>query len=256
MPLIRSSDQKSQSLEAFYQELTNESSSVVEKAIGTAMLSFIEMVNQTFKQTTLYGLTSHYRLIIQKSESWKGDWYVAVHSIGDGNFQFEYKMPESSSPWKYAAVTGQANTIEDAKEYLVIAMVESEGWEDNKELRKLYNKLKNRQTPPTNFKLWLEFEEVEPGNWDKNNGFCNIHVDLEDGRHYGLNVWTYQFLETAINFDKQQNNNLDGLYQIPPDLLVKELTRDCIEQSIRHLLTQGDLEQVLNPSVLSKRSIQ
>lgn len=53
------------------------------------------------------------------------------------------------------------------------------------------------------FNLWLEFEEIDPVNWDKENEFCNIHIDLEDGRHYGINVWTYKYLETAINNDKK-----------------------------------------------------
>jgi hypothetical protein len=106
------------------------------------------------------------------------------------------------------------------------------------------------------FKLWLEFEEVATDSWDKENDFCNIHVDLPDGRHYGLNVWTFQYLQTSIKEDKEKNNNLNGLYQIPPDLLVQELTRDCIQKTIEDLLDKGDLEQVLNPSVLSNQTTE
>jgi hypothetical protein len=104
----------------------------------------------------------------------------------------------------------------------------------------------------TDFKLWLEFEEVDPSSWDIENDFAIIHVDLLDGRHYGLNIWTYKFFETAINDDICKKNNLDGKYLIPPDLFVKELTRDCIQQAIADLLKKGDLEKVLNPTVLSK----
>lgn len=103
------------------------------------------------------------------------------------------------------------------------------------------------------FKLWLEFEEVDPGNWDRKNDFANIHVDLPDGRHYGINVWTYKFFETAIEHELEEKNNLEGLYIIPPDLFVKELTRQCIHQTIADLLKRGDLETVLNPSVLSTK---
>ncbi len=39
------------------------------------------------------------------------------------------------------------------------------------------------------------------------------------------------------------------MYQIPPDLFVKELSRNCIEQTIKDLLKLGDLEEVLNPSI-------
>ena len=112
----------------------------------------------------------------------------------------------------------------------------------------------NNQATKINFKLWLEFEEVDPNNWDVENEFCNIHVDLEDGRHYGLNVWTYKFLKTAIEEDKKSGQNLSGIYQIPPDLFVKELTRECIQQTIEHLLKIGDLEKVLNPSIYDGRN--
>ncbi|MDI9310076.1 MAG: hypothetical protein QM535_07665 [Limnohabitans sp.] len=111
--------------------------------------------------------------------------------------------------------------------------------------------MKKQLTKPS-FKLWLEFEAVDFGNWDIENEFCNIHIELEDGRHYGINVWTYKFLETAISKDKETGENLSGLYKVPPDLFVKELTRECIQQSIQDLLEIGDLEQVLNPSVYTK----
>lgn len=102
----------------------------------------------------------------------------------------------------------------------------------------------------TEFKLWLEFEEVDPSNWNIENECCNIHVDLKDGRHYGLNVWTYRFLQTAVEANQKTGQGLNRLYQIPPDLFVKELTRDCIQQTIEDLLKLGDLEKVLNASII------
>lgn len=95
--------------------------------------------------------------------------------------------------------------------------------------------------------------KVDPNNWDIKNEFCNIYVSLEDGRCYALNVWTYEFLKTAINEDRQTGQNLNGLYQTPPDLFVKELTRECIQLAIEDLLKIDDLEKVLNPSIYHKR---
>ncbi|PTQ99225.1 hypothetical protein C8P68_10241 [Mucilaginibacter yixingensis] len=103
------------------------------------------------------------------------------------------------------------------------------------------------------FKLWLEFEEVDPGNWDIYNDAANVGIELADGRCYGINVWTFRFLETMIGIDEKQVAIGAGLFIVPPDLFVKELTRECIEQTIRHLLFKGDLEDVLNPSVLAPR---
>ncbi|NDV58926.1 hypothetical protein [Bacteroides sp. 519] len=108
----------------------------------------------------------------------------------------------------------------------------------------------------SNFKLWLEFEHVDYSNSDLENDFCNIHVDLPDGRHYGINVWTYKFLNTAILQDKEQGHNLNGLYLTPPDLFVKELTRECIEKVIADILKQGDIENILNPSVANHFTIE
>lgn len=116
------------------------------------------------------------------------------------------------------------------------------------------------------FTLWLEFEHVDYSSkwdpdseafitgvdWDRKNEFCNVGVDLPDGRHYGINVWTYSFLATVVASDIENKEHLNGTYQIPPDLFVKELTRECIQATIADLLKQGDLEVVLNPTVLGK----
>lgn len=106
------------------------------------------------------------------------------------------------------------------------------------------------------FKLWLEynpFDVAEPdlSEWDMENEFCNIGVDLLDGRCYGINVWTYKYVETAIAQDVVSGENCSGNYVSPPDLLVKDLTKACIEAAIADLLGKGDLEWLLNPSVFS-----
>jgi hypothetical protein len=102
------------------------------------------------------------------------------------------------------------------------------------------------------FTSWLEFEEVDPKNWNIENDFCNIRVDLENGKHYGINVWTFKFLETAVNYSKENGEKLDGIYEIPPDLFVKELTRECIEKTIEDLLKIDELDKVLNSSIYIK----
>ncbi|ACU60508.1 hypothetical protein [Chitinophaga pinensis] len=99
------------------------------------------------------------------------------------------------------------------------------------------------------FKLWLEFEAVDYGDYDVENEFCNIHVDTKEGIRYGINVWTFKYLETSRLIDQQNGENLNGAYVRPPDLFVKELTRECIEKVIEDLLKIGRLENLLNPSV-------
>lgn len=110
-----------------------------------------------------------------------------------------------------------------------------------------------KQKTDLKFTLWLEFEEIDPDSWNIKNDFCNIHIDLADGRHYGLNVWTYKYLETAVCEDKKTGQNLNGIYQKPPDLFVEVLTRECIQQTVEDLLKIGDLEDVLNPSIITSK---
>lgn len=121
--------------------------------------------------------------------------------------------------------------------------------------RSNYNKILKRKTINPKFKLWLEFEEYDPPTWDNENDFCNINVYLEDGRNYGLNVWTYKFFETALQEDIKFGNNLNGLYLTPPDLFVKELTRECIQKAIEDLLKVDDLEKVFNPSIIIENNV-
>lgn len=95
------------------------------------------------------------------------------------------------------------------------------------------------------FKLWLEFEEAMLWE-DKTNGFGYISVDLLDGRRYTINVWTFSFLETAIKQETADQTDGKGIYVIPPDLFVKELSRSCVEAAVESLLERGKLEDFVH----------
>lgn len=137
MPIRRNSDQQQGTLEEFYSDLTLNSTNHY-RYVGSKMLLLIELINQTFKETILWGLTSHARLVIQNKDGALSEWLVIVSNLGD-EFYFEYLMPQKSSPWPNARVHGTAKTLEEAKKYLIIAMNESGGWIDNTELKNLLN---------------------------------------------------------------------------------------------------------------------
>ena len=136
MPIKRNSDQKSMTLEEFYVDLSTTSTNSYVN-IGKEMLLFVELINQTFTETLLWGLTSHERLVIQNADNWKVDWFVIVSNIGTKEYYFEYLLPENKQPWTNATVRGEASTLADAKKYLLIAMRESGGWTENTELKRL-----------------------------------------------------------------------------------------------------------------------
>jgi argininosuccinate synthase len=102
----------------------------------------------------------------------------------------------------------------------------------------------------TDFEIWFEFEAVDFSQSDMKNEAANIQVNLVDGRRYGINVWTYNFLKTTVEIDEISGENLNGLYQSPPDLFVQILSRECIEKTISDLLRKGNLEDILNPSII------
>jgi hypothetical protein len=136
MPIKRSSDQKSMTLEEFYLEFTEKSNNSYTD-VGKKMLEMIEMINDTFKDTLLWGLTSHARLVIQAEDNWRADWYVIISNIGTDEYYFEYLLPDEEKPWPNATVRGEAKNLEEAKRYLLIAMHKSKGWFGNEELKAL-----------------------------------------------------------------------------------------------------------------------
>jgi len=137
MPIVRNSKQSTdKDLYSFYAELTDNSNEIVTKTIGNNMLAFIEMINQTFLVTQIWGLTSLYRLVLQTKDQWDSEWFVIINCIGNNEYYFEYLMPPDKKPWDDATVKGVTQNLTEAKKYLLIAMKESGGWKDNTELQK------------------------------------------------------------------------------------------------------------------------
>ena len=252
MPIIHYSNQGNSTLEEIYQELTTEKHSAHFTMVGKSMLSLLELINQTFTDTTLYGLTSHYTLKILKTNSWKCANRVSIECNGDDTFEIRYPMPERLSHWLDADISGQANTVEQALDYLIIAMTESQGWEDNQELNALYTKLQARLAQASKFSLRLEFEHLPQTDSEIGKELCTIHIELEDGRQYELTAWTTRFLQAVLSSENDIQRKMDVRYQKRPDLLIEELTISSITPIIRDFLRQGDLEKALKASIHTK----
>ncbi len=146
MPITRNTNQSEISLEEFYLE----SISIGEKfgkendfnvRAGKSMIQLLEMINEIFKDTQIWGLTSLKRLVIQKENDWKSDWYIIITGGGHEQYTIEYLLPKNIRPWENARVRGEAKNLEEAKRYLIIAMNECGGWKGNQELIQLTNEL-------------------------------------------------------------------------------------------------------------------
>jgi hypothetical protein len=140
MPLIRCSEQKRLTLERFYKEFIPDKINTFAD-YGTPMLKVLQIINETFKETTIYGLTSHATLLLLNEDSSLSPWFVALNALED-EYYIEYLMPSEKEPWPNAKVKGATKSIDELRNFLIIAMTECKGWIENKELIRIYNDLK------------------------------------------------------------------------------------------------------------------
>ncbi|MGB3008145.1 MAG: hypothetical protein WBC06_16645 [Chitinophagaceae bacterium] len=119
--------------------------------VGSPMLSVLELINETFKETTIYGLTSHTTLLLLNKDSSLSPWYVGINGLetapnGQRNeYHIEYLMQSDNQPWSNARVQGGTTSLDELRKYIVIAMIESKGWTDSDELKKLYKELDTKK---------------------------------------------------------------------------------------------------------------
>ena len=132
MPIKRNTEQKSKTLIEFYTENKNESNTF-SKGAGTLMLNWIDRINTEFKETEIWGLTSHNHLILQTENDYTSESYVIL-TTGMDEYHIEYLIPKESEPWKNAYVKGATKSLDEAMLMLKIAMRNCKGWNKSKEL--------------------------------------------------------------------------------------------------------------------------
>ncbi|WBV53047.1 hypothetical protein [Chryseobacterium gambrini] len=135
MPIIRRSEQNQQSLQDFYREFLPKPGDTFGNA-GIPMLKILDFINDTFKDTFIYGLTSHAHLLLFNNDE-EDKHYVEIIGFQSESYEVfavQYFIPEHKSPWKNAVVKGETTQFEEFKKMIVISMMESGGWKDNLEL--------------------------------------------------------------------------------------------------------------------------
>ena len=132
MPIERNTDQRSKSLIDFYEEAKNSSNQFSANS-GELMIRWINEINFHFKTTEIWGLTSHFHLILQNQNDYSSESYVIL-TAGYDEYHLEYLVPEEIQPWSSAYVKGATKSLDEAMKMLKIAMKSSRGWPDSKEL--------------------------------------------------------------------------------------------------------------------------
>ena len=127
MRLTRCQDQRSKTLDEFYGELS-ESDEPVTRRIGRAMSSLLSRLRALPDDRHVWGLTSHYRLILLAADSHETPWFVHVLALDERNYFVEYLMPAHVAPWPNACIKGEAHSEDEAVNMIQIGMENSEGW--------------------------------------------------------------------------------------------------------------------------------
>ncbi|ROH99612.1 hypothetical protein [Chryseobacterium daecheongense] len=140
MPIVRCSAQKNKTIEEFYREFIPKPGDRFGDG-GTPMLKVLEILNRIFKETDIYGLTSHTTLLLLSKDDNELEWFVAINGF-ENRFCIEYIIPKKDSPWENATIKGQTTSLDLFEEMIIISMYKSEGWIDNIELKKMYDKKK------------------------------------------------------------------------------------------------------------------
>ena len=128
MYLKRASCQTRGDLYDFYREWAEFSSDDVSRKVGQQMLALLGRLEAVAAEVSIWGLTSHGRLVLLAADDYQTPWYVTVVAVSWGGFVVRYRMPEADTPWASAEVEGEARDLDAAYHMVRIAMRRSGGW--------------------------------------------------------------------------------------------------------------------------------
>ena len=141
MPIIRNTEQDSPTLREYFARIDAWGASEPGAQPRFKMNDLIDRIDATFVETTLFGLTSMTWLVIQAHDDYRSPWYITI-GRDDQGYSIQYLLPAELRPWKNASVHGEARDLEEAMQYLVLAMEACGGWAGNAELQRLATQAK------------------------------------------------------------------------------------------------------------------
>ena len=129
MAINNSKSQPNKSLIEFYSEAATDSDFITSE-IGKTMIKWIQEIERKLPDLQIWGLTSHYRLVLMATETHTGDWSVIL--IGqEGHYRVDYLIPLDEAPWENAYITGETTTFDKAMEMTLVGIEKSGAWGKN-----------------------------------------------------------------------------------------------------------------------------
>lgn len=139
MPIKNVSYQGGKDLLDFYIE-HSQSGDKIHRLRAKNMMKAFELLEQLFKDFTVYAVTSHLSLVLSPYDD--ENCKVKIWNIGPENwYTVGFELSEEKSPWKNAWVEGKMlDSFDELERYILIAMKESEAWKDSKKFNELYKR--------------------------------------------------------------------------------------------------------------------
>ncbi|OME92383.1 hypothetical protein BK127_42030 [Paenibacillus sp. FSL H7-0331] len=95
--------------------------------------------------------------------------------------------------------------------------------------------------------MWIEAENWADGEWDIYDDNTDVIVTFEDGSRWVASFFTYKNIQTLTEKNRSTGECLRGKYFWGSDMpLIDECSRNRIEEVIRHLINEGDFENIFD----------
>ena len=100
-----------------------------------------------------------------------------------------------------------------------------------------------------NYYVWIEAEQWASGEWNPTDGNSDVMVSFEKGAEWVATFFSYRNISTLVEKNRSSGEGLHGKYFWASDMiLVDEVSRERIEEVVRHLIEVGEFESVFRVS--------
>ena len=128
--MIKRNTKQNQSLIEFCEEFIN-SKEIYWQESGKLMLNWLNRIEIEIVEVEIWVLTSHFNLVLQSKDDYSSENYVVITTKKD-EYHIEYLIPKEKEPWENAYVKGGTKSLKEAMKMLKTAIINSNGWKQNK----------------------------------------------------------------------------------------------------------------------------
>lgn len=105
------------------------------------------------------------------------------------------------------------------------------------------------ETQMRDYYIWIEAEQWSPGQWDYDDCNSDVIVSFKAGPEWAATFFTYKNISTLVEKNEGTGECLNGKYFWATDMiLIDEISRERIEEVVKHLIATGEFESVFSIS--------